>query len=244
MLDEAKQLATEVGYLPCSADLYLMNRGALASRIAKVGGFPLVQQLANISGKPKKASKWNAQRLRSELAEISDGSGVMPSLTKLTKLQRFDLIGAVQKAGGYRKVASDFGLQNERPVEFENSATLDQYRDALVPLLLNGKVPPLIDIKKSGLTGLYRAILNYGGIVSLAIALDMELAYPIYVDKSYVKYIGGRIIRQVGHLPSQKLIRELGYDTWRQAVNRHYGGLKAFASELSVSFYPERTSKK
>jgi len=245
LLTTLKDIGDSIGHFPSISDLKKMGRTSLVDRIQKVGGFSLVKSLIDLPSKPKKPKKWGMSELKTELNKLIDENGLIPSYAELKKMGRLDIFGAINKHGGFRKVAIDFGFKTLIPSNHSDFVKIEQINHALQPMLTEtNKIPTLLFIKKNGPSGLYAAIQKFGGIESVAISLGLELTYPNYNNVDYLFFVIQRLVKKHGYLPTRKQFKELGYDSARQAIDRTHGGLVKFSKLIGTTYQPERITKK
>ncbi len=234
LVNEYDSVSISLGHYPSARDLIKANKSELIDRISKLGGFKEMQKYSkvNLQSKPFR-HKWTEDILLNELKILIKDHGKVPTPSQLKKMNRLDIFGALNKFGGIRKFAKKYNLETSYKTYPSNFTDIFSIGEALKSLLtVDNKIPTLAVIQTHGSSGLYRAIIKYGGIVKVAIELDLELDYPKYNDIEYTKHVANLVIRKYGFIPSSKVLM-VSYGSFVQAVNRSYGGLAEIANIMN-----------
>ncbi len=100
--------------MPTADTLIQAGRGDLSGAVTKLGGFPAIAREVGIPGSGKRpAHSWTLEAIRQELITFAAERGypdIMPRQRDLQEAGRFDLVKAIQEAGGALVIARQFGL--------------------------------------------------------------------------------------------------------------------------------------
>src|SRR5260370_39659314 len=100
--------------MPTADTLIRAGRGDLSGAVTKLGGFPAIAREVGIPGSGKRpAHSWTLEAIRQELITFAAERGypdIMPRQRDLQEAGRFDLVKAIQEAGGALVIARQFGL--------------------------------------------------------------------------------------------------------------------------------------
>lgn len=116
--------------MPTSKEMRAIN-GSLASRIERTGGYIYWGNSLGLRQK-RVVSKWNDNRIRSELVEVIDEldlGGYAPTLSQINMVKGgSSLTSAISRSGGLIRWKEELGLKSgnstyERGLEFEKQQT-------------------------------------------------------------------------------------------------------------------------
>jgi hypothetical protein len=92
------------GYFPTTSQLRELENGeGIISQIQKFGGTQYFKNKLNIESKVK-GSKWTLLMLKKEI-KVVNNLLYIPSYNELNKINRLDILGGIQKNGGFKNVA-------------------------------------------------------------------------------------------------------------------------------------------
>ena len=92
------------GYFPSTSQLRKLENGdGIVSQIQKFGGVQYFKDKLNIPSKLKE-SKWTLLKLKTEINSVNNLLYI-PSYNELNELNRLDILGGIQKNGGFKNVA-------------------------------------------------------------------------------------------------------------------------------------------
>lgn len=180
---------------------------------------------------PKPWGYWrNWENLERELKKIiGKNNGQFPSWKKLNQSGRSDITNAVKKHGGMRIVRQKLGFDESSKENgfYENwgnvMGELEKACDEL------GHFPSSKELRESGRSTLAVVICsNYGGFFSVREKMGYEhprLKDNHYSDFNKVKKELNRIIKLIGHFPSQKELKSLERGSLTASIYKHHGGL-------------------
>lgn len=172
------------GRMPTEDELRKAGLSTLANAIRKHGGVAVVAKILglNLAYTAKPRSYWNDfANLEGELLNFTkkhSTSGVMPTKEELEKVGRSELIGAINKHGGFRTVAERLGLElayTKKPNGYWDNFT-NVERDLLKFVNERGALgvmPTSEELSQAGESGLASAILSYGGYPVVAAQLGL-----------------------------------------------------------------------
>lgn len=102
IINELEMLTNELGYFPTHKELLKLDRHDLDSAILSHGGFHYFRTLLHYSPL-RKDHYWTKEVTLKELSNIINNIGHFPSYYELCILNRHDLIGSINKYGGFVK---------------------------------------------------------------------------------------------------------------------------------------------
>jgi hypothetical protein len=237
LVSDFDDISKSLGHYPSARDLIKLNRGELIDRISKIGGFTEIRKYSKLNLRSKVFEvKWTDETLLNELNILINLYGKIPTPSQLKALNRLDIFGALNKQGGIRKFAKKHNLKttyDTHPTDFKD---LNDIKAALSSLMRNdNKLPTISEIQSNGPSGLHTAIINYGGIVKVAIELGLELKYPQYTNIEYMKHVARLVIKEYGCIPPNKTLKQ-DFSSFVQAANRDYGGLNEIARIMNTTY--------
>jgi hypothetical protein len=97
VLDELKKIIKDTNNFPSWGQLKNMGRGDLADAVKVCGGFT---KFRNLLGQ-KTRTDWTEEKIEADLKEIIAKDGKFPIQGRLKELERWDLLRAINRAGGF-----------------------------------------------------------------------------------------------------------------------------------------------
>lgn len=131
------------GRMPTGEELRSRGGSAITNAIAAHGGFPTVASMCGLAARNTRSQgapkTWDVQRLRMELHAFTLAhfptlarTKIIPTERQLRKHGRNDLSYAINKFGGYAKVARELGLSQKRHGVFRSNAPVNSDSSELV----------------------------------------------------------------------------------------------------------------
>src|SRR5258708_10673058 len=130
--------------MPTADTLIRAGRGDLSGAVTKLGGYPAIAQEVGIPGSGKRpAHSWTLEAIKQELITFAAERGypgIMPRQRDLQKAGRYDLVKAIQEAGGALVVARQSELRYDTVEKLSRRTIEDVERcaRAIQPLAESG----------------------------------------------------------------------------------------------------------
>lgn len=224
----------ELGRMPSSRELTARGLQAVVAAVRRCGGPGKVAAALGYDYTPRKT--WpSMEQLRPHLDPIVAELGRIPTQKELESRRRFDLMGAYQKFGGVRKVASSLGYPYEGRRAWAKVEDLRSHLDPIVERL--GRMPFPGDLDEHGRKDLIDAISKFGGPQKVAEALSYPFMGRLFWDRiEDLKSHLDPVVAELQRMPSQ---RELARK-WRRGdlvgAIRKFGGSEAVAMHFGYPF--------
>lgn len=110
VLVELEAIKLETGEVPSFEQLVQAGRGDLAYAVKEHGGFVHYRHLLGT----KTRTRWTEEKVEAELKAIIDTDGKFPIQSRLKELDRWDLLRAINKFGGFVKWHQRMGFEPAR----------------------------------------------------------------------------------------------------------------------------------
>jgi hypothetical protein len=164
-------IVAALGRMPTQRDLAQRGRRDLSSGIQKFGGF---QSVADALGYPYHGRRsWETiEDLRPHLDPIVADLGRMPTQVDLQERGGPDLIRAIHKFGGWRRISEVLGYPY---AGLPTWSSMEDLRTELDPIVAEvGTMPNRRELASRGRPDLASAIAKFGGFTSVAETLGYE----------------------------------------------------------------------
>ncbi len=231
------------GELPSYTALTKMGRHDIKHSIGKYhGGFNIVRK--KLGYEPLQISRGLARDwkwLSSELEKvIIQNKDEFPSLTRLSELDRNDIVGAMGRYhGGVNKVRKRMGYDQERntPDQLSDWKWMQNQLKTIIKGNKN-EFPTQGYLAKKGRTDLTNAIGKYHGGFN---AIRQRMGYELkQMPKGYLQDWANiesdlkRIIKKLGHFPSSKELEKLGKSSIAYGIIKYHGGIRKAKEMLGL----------
>ncbi len=178
ILEECKELIKKTNDLPSSDTLKKMDKGALATQILKNGGFRYYRELLNLNQKSKNTNYWkNEKNAIKEARRIMKENNLkkLPSQFTLAQMGYSSLAGAIATYyGGFNEFRKKLGEKNVRN-KMGSLKNWETYKPLLEEWIKElGHFPTPNDARQKGMSGVYAAITQYGGIQNVKEKLGFQ----------------------------------------------------------------------
>jgi hypothetical protein len=224
------------GYFPSTDDLrQIENGGGLISQIQKYGG---VSHFKNIlkTDVAKKESKWSMEYLKNELYKINQLK-YLPSYSELNDLKRLDVLGGIQKNGGFKKVAQKLGISSrsqflkKNPKPSNTKWTIDYLMKELEPIINKYKtIPSESELTNLGRGDIVAGIKKNGGFIKIKESLNLKSSRKKWTEEKVLKELD-LLISNTQSFPTSKDFKEMKRGDLLAGINS-LGGLNLFRKKL------------
>jgi hypothetical protein len=164
-------ILADLGRMPTQRELMHRGRSDISSAVRRFGGASAV---ARALGIPQAGTgSWKSiEDLRPHLDPIVAELGRLPAQADLRERGRQDLVGAIHKYGGHRRVAEVLGYPYP---ELPGWSSVEDLRSELDPIVAEiGVMPDRRELASRDRLDLASAIAKFGGFSSVAEALGYE----------------------------------------------------------------------
>jgi hypothetical protein len=224
------------GYFPSTDDLrQIENGGGLISQIQKYGG---VSHFKNIlkTDVAKKESKWSMEYLKNELYKINQLK-YLPSYSELNDLKRLDVLGGIQKNGGFKKVTQKLGISSrsqflkKNPKPSNTKWTIDYLMKELEPIINKYKtIPSESELTNLGRGDIVAGIKKNGGFIKIKESLNLKSSRKKWTEEKVLKELD-LLISNTQSFPTSKDFKEMKRGDLLAGINS-LGGLNLFRKKL------------
>jgi hypothetical protein len=224
------------GYFPSTDDLrQIENGGGLISQIQKYGG---VSHFKNIlkTDVAKKESKWSMEYLKNELYKINQLK-YLPSYSELNDLKRLDVLGGIQKNGGFKKVTQKLGISSrsqflkKNPKPSNTKWTIDYLMKELEPIINKYKtIPSESELTNLGRGDIVAGIKKNGGFIKIKESLNVKSSRKKWTEEKVLKELD-LLISNTQSFPTSKDFKEMKRGDLLAGINS-LGGLNLFRKKL------------
>lgn len=241
------------GYMPTTTFLRHRNREDLITRIQKFGGFNLIRERFKLS-KRRVEKKWDNDNLfLKEFLSICQSLGRVPSAQELLDMGRGDLLGAVNKRGGFIALSKELGYKtkseynHKKPIGFWKN--WENLKNILVPICKElGRFPTRPELYDRNLKSVSSALYYFGGIRNVAEKLGYKTTgqyQPDWKDFEFVKNKLLKVVKQLGHFPTPTELRKLDLCGLKQAIEKYHGGFEKICQSLGyqLNYTPKNKYK-
>jgi hypothetical protein len=170
IIEELKQIIkNNNGFFPSTQELRELKGGdGLISMIQKYGGVDVFKKLLNTDIKPREL-KWDIDSLKKEIYNLNKLKYI-PSFSDLEKMNRLDIIGGIQRNGGFIKVSQKLKIPTKReflkinPKEYQGKWSEEKIEKEVNEIISEiGRFPTGEELTKLGRTDLYVGIKRVSG---------------------------------------------------------------------------------
>lgn len=204
VIAETKQAARALGrplLMPSEKELRARKMSSLVEAIRYHGGFPRFAKKCGLTPRRLPNGFYDnievlAESLRTLSCELGQ-PGLMPTSTQLREKSLFSLMSAIDRHGGFQKVADASRLamtHDKKPNgyydEFQNVAK--DVLDAIRQTGGYGQMPSANDLNKIGRGGVVEGIIRHGGFFSVATQLGLKpgrMPNGYWTDKTIKEHI-------------------------------------------------------
>jgi superfamily II DNA or RNA helicase len=225
-------IVNEVGRMPTENDLIVRNRTDLTGVIRKFGGYPKVAE-ALVYPYTKRNSWKSIDDLRPHLQQIVDELGRVPTDTELQARNRGDLMRAIRKFGGQRKVAEALGYIYKGYTLWQSVEDLRPHLQPIVDEL--GRMPGQLDLKARKRFDLVDAVHKFGGHAAVAQALGYLYTRNSWTNVEDLRPHLQPLVDELGCMPNLVLLEARGYDHLRRPIEL-FGGQATVAEALGYLY--------
>lgn len=180
---KAARLLRTAPFMPSEQQLRKKKLSSLAMAITAHGGFPRFAKKCGLIPRRVPNGYYNSIDVLSKdlrkLAEDLGQAGVMPTSTQLRKSRLFSIMSAIDRHGGFFKVADLASLQtahgrkpNGHYADFANVAR--EVVDAVKQTGALGQMPSSGELSRLGRSGLTAGIIQHGGFYAVASQLGLK----------------------------------------------------------------------
>ena len=155
------------------------------SQIQKFGGVQYFKDKLNSSSKVK-GSKWTLLKLENEI-KVVNNLLYIPSYNELNEINRLDILGGIQKNGGFKNVAKQLNIPTcaeyfkTNPKNSKSKWTPEYLLSELEPIIRQfNAIPSEIKLIEIGRGDLVFGIKKNGGFKKLKATLNEFIKNPKY----------------------------------------------------------------
>jgi hypothetical protein len=161
------------GYFPSTSQIRKLKNGdGIVAQIQKFGGVQYFKDKLDVSSKVK-GSKWTILKLKNEIKVINN-LRYLPSYNELNEIKRLDILGGIQKNGGFKNVSKLLNLPTcteyfkINPKISKSKWTMEYLLTELKPILNQfNAIPSEIKLIEIGRGDLVFGIKKNGGFKKL-----------------------------------------------------------------------------
>jgi hypothetical protein len=170
IIEELKSIIkTNNNFFPTIEQLRKIKGGnGLISMIQKYGGVSVFKERLKVDIRPQE-SKWDLQLLKEEIFKINKLRYV-PSTSDLEKINRLDILGGIQRNGGFKKVSKKLQVPSKssflksQPKKYSGKWSEDKIEKEVNLIIKEiGKFPKEKDLTSLGRRDLYNGIKRFCG---------------------------------------------------------------------------------
>lgn len=236
-LSELSIISKQLNRLPSYKELLDLGRGDLVGAIKKRGGMNRLARKIGYKTKTDFSNKkaqgyWqNLDNTKKELLPLCKKLNRFPTDNELKDSGLSSITSIFYYHGGRKTVAEKLGYKTYYQMYRPNLKDISYIKKILNPIIKKvGHFPRPKELKDLGYDNIKQAINRYhGGFQNIANIMGFQLNYtPInkYKDWKFVKNKVLELKKQLGHFPSRKEFKDMGYDGLAMSLYRYYGGLK------------------
>ncbi|MEA4850481.1 MAG: hypothetical protein VB126_03390 [Paludibacter sp.] len=228
------------GFFPSTNEIRLLNNGeGLISQIQKFGGVQYFKDKLNVDSNIK-GSKWTLTKLKNEIESLN-GLQYLPSYNELKDFNRLDILGGIQKNGGFKQVALQLKIPTcssylkENPKELKTKWTIDYLLSELEPIIRQyNTIPSETSLIKLGRGDLVVGIKINGGFVKMKERLSIDSSRKKWNEENVLSEIKNFIVLN-GEFPTTKLLKSQNRSNLIAGINS-LGGFNYFRIKLGYTF--------
>lgn len=230
---EMTPIVAELGQMPTQRELIQRGRSDLIGAIHKYGGYA---EVATALGYPYSAPKsWESvDSLRLDLGAMVAELGRMPTAPELTSRGRSDLRNAVQKFGGFPKVARALGYKYGSRKSWKSTEDL---RIELLPFVAElGRMPTLPELWERGRFDLANAIKKFGGPYTVALKIGSTFqSRRTWRSAEELRAELDPIVAELESMPRVEDLKARARFDLVRAINK-FGGFRSVAEALEYPY--------
>lgn len=233
VIEEYRNIHLQKGKFPTTQEVREMGKSGLASAGFKLfGNNNAIKEILNISTDRKSRNYWSLSNTGKELKKFIDTNPISKGdiIDKLRQQNRHDLIGAIYKHNGLRKITKKFGLNIAmKKAGWSKKEILQE----LKILSNNGVVITQNNLSDLGRNDLLGAITKFGGLNAVKHKLGLAVARRNYwTDQRIIKELKP-LIKSFGRIPSNNVLKAMGKNDLACAIKKH-GNVRKFSDLLNV----------
>jgi hypothetical protein len=224
------------GYFPTTHQLRKLDNGErIITQIQKFGGAQYFKNKLKVSSKAK-GSKWTLTKLKKEIKTINNLLYI-PSYNELKEINRLDILGGIQKNGGFIKVAKLLNIRtcteylklNPKPSKSKwTKALLFKELQPIVNKFSN--IPSEVDLIKMGRGDLVLGIKKNGGFIKIKEELGLVSSSKKWNESKVLNELK-IILKKNKSFPTSKFLIENKRSDLLSAINS-LNGLNYFREIL------------
>jgi hypothetical protein len=224
------------GYFPSTNDLRQIENGeGLISQIQKYGGVSHFKRILN-TDIDKKKSKWSIEYLKNELYNLNQLK-YLPSYNELSELKRLDILGGIQKNGGFKKLSLNLDIPSKsayikrNPKPSKTKWTMSYLLKELEPIIEEYKtVPSEGKLISLGRGDIVVGIKKNGGFVRIKESLNLKSSRKKWTEEKVLEDLK-ILMNNTQSFPTSKEFREMNRGDLLAGINS-LGGLNLFRKKL------------
>ena len=179
---------------------------------------------------------WTLERILEESREIICAEGDLPSESRFREIGRYDLLKAIKRHGGLRKIRDTLGLKQRRKEDgyWTEETILAEAREVIKD---HGYIPPQKEMYSLGRADLWNQLILHGGVEHFRNLLGLDsLQKPagFWQDESNVMEEVEKVKGENGleRMPSQAKLKKMGHTSLVTAIDKYHGGFYEFRKRL------------
>lgn len=231
------EIIEETGEFPTQTELTKRGLGGLIHAITyEHGGVGNIRKLYGLEGRQKPSGYWTLERVLDTCRKLTQDNGRFPTQKELNVLNGDlkGLIGGINNHGGMTKIQQLLGIEDiaKRQNYWNKEVVLTEARKIVDEL---GYLPTQQQLDKMGHSKLVAAIAKYSSLTEVRkkLGLEQNKAPNGYWTEQKILKECRKLIKEQGNLPSQKTLRELGYQDLSSQIERN-GGYYYFREKLGL----------
>jgi hypothetical protein len=224
------------GYFPTTNQLRKLNNGeGIISQIQKFGGVQYFKDKLKVSSKVK-CSKWTLSKLKTEIKALNNLLYI-PSYNELNEANRLDILGGIQKNGGFKNVAkllslptcSDYLKLNPKPSKSKWTKVF-LFKE-LQPIVNKfNTIPSEGDLMNMGRADLVVGIKKNGGFIKIKEELGLVSSRKKWNEDNILRELK-IILKENKSFPTSKFLKENNRNDLLSGINS-LNGLNYFREIL------------
>lgn len=245
VIEEVSELMDMLGEMPTLQTIRELGRYDLSSAILRYTNMTQLSEALNQKAR-KKNNYWDNSKIEQEIKKyLVSNNGKFPTLNDLKNCQRFDLVSAINKSGGFRFWRDELGYdQHSNPYGFYKD--FNNIESVINEFKIKYKKFPTISELNEFKPGIKAGIKHYyGGYRNIRTMLnEPQLAH----EKSYWKDINNiklaidDLKKNIGRIPGCDDLNRYGEKGLYAAIAIYHGGLVELYEKLGLD-YVSNTSK-
>eukprot|EP00803_Ostreobium_quekettii_P003329 evm.model.scf_547EXC.6 EVM.evm.TU.scf_547EXC.6 scf_547EXC:65618-75162(-) len=162
------------GVLPTREELRSTGHGTLSNAVAEHGGMEAVAGQLGLVIRRQRYGYWQEEgqllkELEPLLMQDSNGNKVLPTQQQLHMAGRLDVMGGIQRAGGWKSVAEKLGLKSRK----QRRRSADEVKADIVEFMVSSgalrtRLPTKVELEKAGRADLAADVVHIGGFRRLS----------------------------------------------------------------------------